>query len=221
MHAHRDRVAEVEPLQRLRHDDRVQPVGREVHVVRVGYAHGLSAPAGPRVDRGEAVARVVVHPEGAEVPRGCHVLRVRTRPEVVDDLVRVRVDHVDRVALRVRHVDPLGVVTDGGREPVRLVGGVHVVLVQELRHHAALERVRELPLEPGQVRRVVLKLRDRPQARRLRPLGGAVGRQAAPGRGEGQARRRHQADDRARDHPAGSRTRTSPRTPLVSRPPTT
>ena len=54
------------------------------------------------------------------------MLRQRADREVPDDLERPRVDHVDRVAVAVRDVDPRARAADGRAEHVRPVGGVDV-----------------------------------------------------------------------------------------------
>ncbi len=66
------RVAEIEPLKSLGHDDRRAAVGIEVHVVGVVYRNRLSRLAGHRVDGRQAPVgaslRIVGHPERLEVP---------------------------------------------------------------------------------------------------------------------------------------------------------
>ena len=70
------RVAEVEAVEPLGDDDRVPPVGGEVHVVR-DRRPGSARPGLPvrRVDRREAVAGVVRDVERLQVPRRDDVLR--------------------------------------------------------------------------------------------------------------------------------------------------
>ena len=105
---HRLRVTEVEPLERLGHDDGRSPVRREVHVVRVVHSDGRARLARDGVDRRQgsvgAVLGIVGHPQGREIPGGDDVLRVHADGEPVDDLERRRIDHGHIVGLEIRHV---------------------------------------------------------------------------------------------------------------------
>ena len=136
MQLERVRVAEVEPVQPFCDDDRVPPVGREVHVVRVVDRERASGPAGARVYRRERVTHVVRHVQRLQVPRRDDVLRERAHGEMLDDPECALVDHVDRVAVAVRNVDvragaprlcaevpdPVGGVDVGDRYCLRLPG---------------------------------------------------------------------------------------------------
>src|SRR5262249_1752961 len=69
------RVAEVQVLPGLGHHDGVAPVGGEVHVVRVVHRDvAAGGPAGPGIDRGQAVGQVVGHVQRAQVVAGHDVL---------------------------------------------------------------------------------------------------------------------------------------------------
>ena len=102
--AHRVRIAEVEALEPLRHDDREPAVGREVEVVRILDRYRARGLGGAGVDRREAVAEVVVDIERPQVVGGRDVLRQGPDREGRDDLQRPLADHVDGVAHAVRHV---------------------------------------------------------------------------------------------------------------------
>jgi len=88
-------------LKALGDDDRVAPVGGEVHVVRVVDRDVRAVFACARIDRRQAVAGVVRDVEHLQVPRRNDVLRQAADREVVDDPERARVDHVDRIAAAV------------------------------------------------------------------------------------------------------------------------
>ena len=72
-----------------------------------GSSTGIVRPglAGARVDRRERVAAVVRDVQRLQVPRRHDVLRQPADGEVLDDLERALVDHVDGVAVAVRDVD--------------------------------------------------------------------------------------------------------------------
>ena len=110
-------VAEVEAREPLGDDDRVAAVRGEVHVVRVVDRDRAARAAGSRVDRSQAVADVVGDVERSQVPRRDDVLGQQPDREVLDDLERARVDHVDGVALGVRDVD------EWARKPRRAPSG--------------------------------------------------------------------------------------------------
>ena len=65
------------------------------------------------------VLGVVRHPQRAQVPRRHDVLRVEADLELVDDLERRRIDHVDVVRLDVRHVHARQVVRRAPGSPWR------------------------------------------------------------------------------------------------------
>ena len=75
------RVAEVQPLQALGDDDREAAVGREVEVVGVLDRDRAPRLPGPRVDRREAVADVVVDVQRLQVPGRGDVLGQRAGRE--------------------------------------------------------------------------------------------------------------------------------------------
>ena len=103
----RVRVAEVEALQALGDDDRAAAVRREVEVVRIGDGPRAATTSGSRIDRRQRVALVAVDPERVQVPRRRDVLWLGRNAEAADDLERLRIDLVDRVALRLRDVDAI------------------------------------------------------------------------------------------------------------------
>ena len=94
---------------------------------------GERVPAGPRVDRGEAVAGVVCDVEGLEVVRRNDVLRQAADGEVPHDPVGAGIDHVHRVRLRVRNVDQGAGVPGRTSKPVRAVRRIDVTSVEECR----------------------------------------------------------------------------------------
>ena len=100
------RISKVESMQALGHDDRVAPVGGEVHVVRVVDGDRPARLRSTRVDRRDAVALVVEDIEPLQVPRRGHMLRKSPDGEVADDSEGARVDHVDGVAPAVGDVHP-------------------------------------------------------------------------------------------------------------------
>ena len=118
--------AEVQALQALGDDDGKAPIGGEVEVVRVLDRDRAARPAGPRVDRGERVAQVVVDVERLEVPGRRDVLGQRAGRELRDDLHRALADHRDRVAHAVGDVDQRGIALDLGAEHAGGVGAVDV-----------------------------------------------------------------------------------------------
>ena len=121
------RIAEVEAMVALGDDDRVTARGREVEVVRVGHRDRRPFRLRRhRVDRREAVPLVVVDIERLQIVRGRHVLRQAADRVVRDDAVRVRVDHVDRVAAAVGGVDPFGHAADRRAQHPRTVVRVDV-----------------------------------------------------------------------------------------------
>ena len=105
MQGERVRVAEVEPRQALRDDDRVSAVRCEVHVVRVVDRDRLSRCSGPRIDRRDAVADVVEDVERLQIPRRRDVLGKPADRELAHDPEGAGVDLVDGVAEAVGHVD--------------------------------------------------------------------------------------------------------------------
>jgi hypothetical protein len=136
---HRVRLAEVELAMALGDDDRAAPVSGEVQVVGIEHPHGPPVAPGARIDRGEAVALVVGHPQRAQVPRRRHVLGQRPDSEVLDDLRRALVDDVHGVRLRVGDVHARGVPADLRREAAGPIGRVNVDDVtgrRELRRRA-------------------------------------------------------------------------------------
>ena len=123
---HRVRVAEIEALQPLGHDDRVPAIGGEVQVVRVLDRNRAPGTGGARVDRREAVAEVVVHVQRPQVVRRRDVLGKRADRELRDDFQRPLADHVDGVAQAVRHVHERRIAADDRTEVSGRVGAVHV-----------------------------------------------------------------------------------------------
>ncbi len=119
-------VPEVEPVQPFRHDQRGGAVRGEVQVVGVLDLDRLARLPGRGVDRRERVAVVVVDPQRLQIPRGHDVLRAAADPEVPDDPVGLGVDHTDRAALAVGHVDQRGEPRDDGAEHAGPVVGVDV-----------------------------------------------------------------------------------------------
>ena len=123
---HRVRVAKVEPLQALSDDDREPAIRGEVQVVGILDRNRAARAPGPRVDRGQAVAEVVIDIQRLEVPGRGDVLGQRAGGELPDHLERPLADDVDRVAHRVGHVDERRVAGHGGAEVPGPVGGIDV-----------------------------------------------------------------------------------------------
>ncbi len=124
-------VPEIEALQRFRYDDGVAPVRGEVHVVGVLDAHRRTGDAGGRIDGGQAVALVVGHPQGLEVPRRDDMLRKGSDGERAHDLV------VRRVDLRYGVVETVGDVDErsgGLRHRTEIPGSVGRVDVARVGH---------------------------------------------------------------------------------------
>jgi hypothetical protein len=145
------RVTEVQVLTGFGHHDGVAPVGGEVHVVRVVYADIRAGwPAGPGVDRGEAVGLVVGCVERAQVVRGYHVLRVEPALVRGDYPAGGRVDDGDGGSAAIRHVDAVRNPAYGRAEHVRPGVGVDVRRVRHRghpgqRHRQVRDRARHLP----------------------------------------------------------------------------
>ena len=125
LEGHGVRVAEVQAPERFGDDDGVAPVGGEVQVVGVPDGDRSSRPSGARVDRGEAIADVVVDVERLEVIGRRDVLRHGAGREVLDHLHRALADDVDGVAHRVRDVDERRVSAHGAGEHAGAVGRVY------------------------------------------------------------------------------------------------
>ena len=153
MELERVRVAEVETVQPFGHDDRVAPVRREVHVVRIVDRNRPPRLAGARIDRRQRVALVVRDVERLQVPRRDDMLREDAHAEVLDDLERPLVDHVDRVAVAVRHVDQRLRELRDRAEVARAIGGVDV-LHDDGRGRAGLRRRHEARDLGARARRV-------------------------------------------------------------------
>ena len=101
----RVRVAEVEARETFGDDDRVLPVGREVHVVRVLDRDRRTRPPGDGIDRRERVAAVVRDVERLQVPRRARRAGAATPTAKWSMTCAVfGIDDVDGVAQRVRHV---------------------------------------------------------------------------------------------------------------------
>ena len=120
-------VPEVEPVLPLGDHDRETARRREVEVVRVGDRDRRALrPAGDRTDGGQAVADVVVDPEGLQVVRGGYMLRKEADAIVGDDLERPLIDHVDGVARAIWDVDAWRRVSDDRAERIGAVVCVDV-----------------------------------------------------------------------------------------------
>ena len=209
---------------RLGDDDRAPPVGGEVQVVGVGDGHRPAVAAGARVDRGEAVARVVGDPQRAQVPRRRDVLRQRADREVVDDLGGALVDDVDGVGLRVGDVDARRIAADLRRQKARAGGGVDVGGRASRRRprpgpesaRAPAARRARRRGRRGRRPRAAGRRRRRPPGRRGRPAAGPpsarVRSRGRPPRWRGagwrsrrRARRARRRRPRARRRPRGAR----------------
>ncbi len=138
LHLHRLRIAEVEPLQFLGHDDRVLAVGRPIDVVGIVDRDRLARLAGQGIDRRQAAVGaafgVVGDPQRLEVPRRHDVLRIAADLERVDHLQRRGVDHRHRVRTPVGDIDPRQRVLDGGAELAGLGLAVEVGGIEHGRH---------------------------------------------------------------------------------------
>jgi hypothetical protein len=103
------RIAEIEPIEPLGHDDRRFPVWREVEVVGVGHHNLRAGFRGLRIDRGQATVEtalaVVGDPQRFEVPGRNDVLWLEPDFEAVDDLHLLRIDDIDLVRTQIRHID--------------------------------------------------------------------------------------------------------------------
>ena len=135
------RVAEVESMQPLGDDDCVASVDREVEVVRIVDGNRFAGTSRNWIDRRQGVPDVVVDVQRLQVVRRCDVLRQRADREVVDDLVRGRVDHVDGVARAVRYVDARRRLGRGRAEHSGVVVGIEVeppALGNVVGHHPRL-----------------------------------------------------------------------------------
>ena len=99
------------------------PVGGEVQVVRILHFDGLAEGAVDRIDWCQAIAGVVVDPQGPQVPRRHHVLWSIADPLRADHPQRDGVDDRDRAAAEVRHVDQRLVMADPRRDTSRPVAG--------------------------------------------------------------------------------------------------
>ena len=78
------------------------------------------------IDRGQAVAGIVRDVEAAEIPGRHHVLRKASDREVPDDPEGARVDHVDRVAPRIRDVNQRSRTACSAGQHVPAVEGIDV-----------------------------------------------------------------------------------------------
>ena len=99
------------------------------------------------VDRGEAVADVVGHPERAQVVRRDDVLRNGAHRELANHTVGGGVDLLDAAGAAVGHVHQRAEPSDDGRQSAAAVGRVDVVWVERRRDVVVQRRV-----EPGQSR---------------------------------------------------------------------
>ena len=120
------RIPEIEARQPLGDDDGVAPVGREVHVVGILDCERSARLPVTGIDRRQAVADVVGDVERLQVVAGDDMLGQQPDPEVLDDLVRARIDHVDRRAVAVGNVDERAGKARCTRQSGRPVMGVHV-----------------------------------------------------------------------------------------------
>ena len=120
------RVTELQAAEALGDDDRVASIRGEVEVVGIGDAYCRTRPARARVDRGEAVARIVGDVEGLQVPRWHDVLGLQPDPEALDDPVGARTDHVDRVTEAVWHIHERLRIPRRPGQHVRAVEGIDI-----------------------------------------------------------------------------------------------
>ena len=102
---HRVRVAEVQPQQPLGDHDRELPIRGEVEVVGILDVDRPPRASGLRVDRGQAVASVIVDVQGLQIPGRRDVLGQASSREGGDHLQRPLTDHRHRVRKPVGDVD--------------------------------------------------------------------------------------------------------------------
>jgi hypothetical protein len=123
------RVVEVQPPVVLGDHEGIPAVRGEVEVVHVLDADDLPWLAGARVDRQHRAARNTAGRdiERRQVVRGHDVLRLRAAVEPVNHTEGGRVDDVDVVAVRVRHVDEREVAPHALAEHAWPGRGVHVL----------------------------------------------------------------------------------------------
>ena len=101
----RVRVAEVEATEPLGDDDRVLPVRREVHVVRIVDRDGYAGSSRPGVDRRQAVAAVVGDVQRLRSHAGTTCCGRTPTAKWSITVAVVGVDDVDGIAHRIRDVD--------------------------------------------------------------------------------------------------------------------
>ena len=142
MELERVRVAEVEPVQPLGDDDRVAAVGREVHVVRIvdRDRRARACPVRGSIAVSELPSSFVTYSVFRSHAGTTCCGSAPTR-EVLDDLERALVDHVDRVAVAVRDVDERPRAARDGAQVAGAVGGVDVRLTRTRRRARATTRV--------------------------------------------------------------------------------
>ena len=192
--------------------DRVGPVGREVHVVRDrrpgSCASGL--PVSGSIG-GQRVPGVVRDVQVLEVVRRDDVLRQPTDREVIDDLVGRRIDHVDRVRLRIRHVDPRPRCARPG-QVVCAVGGVDIVPVDQLRYGGdcfpAMGHSSEIPPRVPEAPRPPASRIRAPASRRPRDRPGEARAPAAGNAAQRSGPRLDRGRSACRSSPPAHRSRT-------------
>ena len=159
--AHAVGVAEVEAVVGLGHHDRVAAVDGEVEVVGVGDRDGLPRTARAGVDRRQAVALVVGHPQRLRSHDGVTCCGQGADGEVADDLPRALADDVDRVGLRVGHVDARGVAAHRRAEHPGAVGRVDVAAASLCGHGGACAHRQAVDLVAGAAVRVAAAEHER------------------------------------------------------------
>src|SRR5256885_16990790 len=80
------RITKAEPVEAFGNDDRVETVGREIHVVGIVNRNRASGLARQGIDRCEAVPDVVRDVKSLQVVGGRDVLREPADREMLDDL---------------------------------------------------------------------------------------------------------------------------------------
>ena len=114
----------------LGHDDRVFPVRRVVHVVRIVDGNSLALLAGYGIDGGKTVALIVQDPQPGHVVRRRNVLRLLADLHSFNDLVSGGIYHRDGVALGIRHVNTRRKILDDRTQRARTVCGIDVIGIQ-------------------------------------------------------------------------------------------
>src|SRR5260370_34756819 len=128
------RIAEVQPVTPLRHDNRVLALRSLIPVVRILNLYRLAFSSSGWIDAREAVAKVVEHPQLLEVVGWNHMLWLAAHRKMADDLEGFRVDDVHAIAAAARNVDQRWKAAHRRSKPAGPVRGVDVEGVQHPPH---------------------------------------------------------------------------------------